>query len=209
MLNRIVQFFSLITIITALSTAAIASSNTNKKIDSNMSNTLHLELKDGIVVIELLPEIAPNHVARIKELASEGFYDGIVFHRVIEDFMAQTGDPTGTGMGGSDKGNIKAEFSVKPHTRGAVSMARANDPNSANSQFFIVLKDSNFLDKNYTLFGYVTEGMQFVDNIKKGDPGRNGKVDSPDKIISLRVASQEVAKEKESADTEALQQVAE
>ncbi len=155
---------------------------------SNMENTLKLELKDGTVTIKLFEDVAPKHVARIKELASEGFYDGIVFHRVIEGFMAQTGDPTGTGMGGSKKGNLKAEFNDKPHYRGTLSMARSGHPDSANSQFFICLKDSRFLDKQYTVFGEVTDGMEFVDNIKLGSKSDNGKVDNPDKIVSLKVA---------------------
>lgn len=156
---------------------------------SDLENTLYLDLKDGRVVIELRPDLAPKHVERIKELAREGFYDGIVFHRVINEFMAQGGDPTGTGMGGSDKPDLPAEFSDALHTRGAVSMARSQDPNSANSQFFIVLEDSNFLDGQYTIWGYVKEGMEFVDNIKKGDSVRNGVVENPDKIISMRVAA--------------------
>lgn len=156
---------------------------------ADLENTLYLDLKDGRVVIEMYPKLAPNHVARIKELARAKFYDGVVFHRVIEGFMAQTGDPTGTGMGGSDKPDLKAEFNKEPHTRGAVSMARASDPNSANSQFFIVLKDSNFLDRQYTVWGRVTSGMEFVDKIKKGDPSMNGEVTNPDKIIRMQVAA--------------------
>lgn len=155
----------------------------------DLENTLHLHLKDGLVVIELLSDIAPSHVAQIKGLAREGFYDGIVFHRVIEGFMAQTGDPTGTGMGGSSKPDLKAEFSKTPHVRGAVSMARSSNPNSANSQFFICFDDSNFLDGQYTLFGRVVEGMEFVDMIKKGDQRNNGSVVAPDKIIRLQVAA--------------------
>ena len=146
-------------------------------------NMVYLTLKDGVVAIELLPEIAPNHVARIKELTKEGFYDGIVFHRVIDGFMAQTGDPTGTGTGGSGK-KLDAEFSDYPHKRGVVSMARATNPNSADSQFFIVLKDSLFLDGQYTAFGKVITGMEYVDNIKKGVKG-SGKVENPDKIIKM------------------------
>ena len=142
---------------------------------------LLLELKGGVVEIQLLPEKAPQHVARIKELAEEGFYNGFVFHRVIEGFMAQTGDPTGTGRGGSGK-KIKAEFSNENHTRGSVSMARSSQPNSADSQFFIVLKDSLFLDGQYTVWGRVVKGMEFVDTIRRGEPPRN-----PDKIISMRV----------------------
>lgn len=151
-------------------------------------NTLFLELKDGRVVIELRPDLAPEHVKRIKELARQKFYDGIVFHRVIDGFMAQTGDPTGTGMGGSGK-KLRAEFNKEPHVRGTLSMARAGDPDSADSQFFIVLADSNFLDGQYTVWGKVVSGMEFVDKIKKGDSADNGKVTAPDKIISLRVAA--------------------
>ncbi len=152
-------------------------------------NTLHLELKDGVVVIELLPDIAPDHVSQIKALAREGFYDGIVFHRVIEGFMAQTGDPTGTGMGGSDRPNLKAEFSKTPHVRGTASMARSSSPNSANSQFFICFDDAEFLNGQYTVWGQVVEGMEFVDAIKKGDKRDNGSVSDPDKIISMRIAA--------------------
>jgi len=152
-------------------------------------NTLHLELKDGVVIIELLPDIAPDHVSQIKALAREGFYDGIVFHRVIEGFMAQTGDPTGTGMGGSDRPNLKAEFSKTPHVRGTASMARSSSPNSANSQFFICFDDAEFLNGQYTVWGQVVEGMEFVDAIKKGDKRDNGSVSDPDKIISMRIAA--------------------
>lgn len=153
----------------------------------DMENTLYLELENGRVTIEMRPDLAPNHVARIKELTREGFYDGIVFHRVIDGFMAQTGDPTGTGTGGSGK-NLDAEFSDEPHLRGAVSMARASDPNSADSQFFIVFEAAPHLDNQYTLWGQVTEGMEHVDAIKKGD-AYSGKVSDPDKIISLKVAA--------------------
>ena len=155
---------------------------------ADLENTIYLELKDGRVVIELLPQLAPNHVKRIKELSRAGFYDGIVFHRVIEGFMAQTGDPTGTGGGGSDKPNLKAEFSSERHLRGVVSMARSRNPNSANSQFFIVLDDASWLDNQYTVWGRVTSGMEFVDQIKKGHP-RSGEVDDPDKIVSMKVAA--------------------
>ena len=151
-------------------------------------NTLHLELKDGTVVIEMYPDKAPNHVKRIKELVSEGFYDGIVFHRVIDGFMAQTGDPTGTGSGGSGQ-KINAEFNDITHERGVVSMARAASPNSADSQWFICFADAKFLDGQYTAWGKVTSGMEFVDSIKKGDSGNNGSVTDPDKIISLKLAS--------------------
>ncbi len=152
-------------------------------------NTLHLELKDGLVVIELYPDIAPDHVAQIKALAGAGFYDGIVFHRVIDGFMAQTGDPTGTGMGGSERPNLKAEFSKTPHVRGTVSMARSSSPNSANSQFFICFDNAEFLDGQYTVWGQVVEGMDFVDAIKKGDKRDNGSVSDPDKIIRMRLAA--------------------
>ncbi len=148
-------------------------------------NTLVIELKTGNVFIEMLPNLAPNHVARIKELTREGFYDGIVFHRVIAGFMAQTGDPKGLGTGGSGK-KIRAEFSNIPHDRGIVSMARANNPNSADSQFFIVFQNSNFLDGKYTVFGKVVEGMEYVDQIKRGY-GKSGTVRDPDIIISMRV----------------------
>jgi peptidylprolyl isomerase len=149
---------------------------------------LYLDLKDGRVVIKMRPDLAPNHVARIKELAREGFYDGVVFHRVIDGFMAQTGDPTGTGRGGSGQ-NLDAEFSNEPHVRGVVSMARAQDPDSADSQFFIVFEDSRFLDGQYTVWGEVVEGMEFVDNIKRGNESQNGMVSDPDKIIRMQVAS--------------------
>ncbi|MBI29586.1 MAG: peptidylprolyl isomerase [Pelagibacteraceae bacterium] len=150
-------------------------------------NLIYLDLKDGRVTIEAKPDIAPNHVKRIKELVSEGFYDGIVFHRVIDNFMAQTGDPTGTGMGGSDKPDLKAEFSNAQHKRGAVSMARSSNPNSANSQFFICFEDALYLDGQYTVWGQVIEGMEYVDMIKKGN-GDNGMVENPDKIIKMELA---------------------
>jgi peptidylprolyl isomerase len=149
----------------------------------NKENTLVLETTQGRVVIELRPDLAPNHVARIKELAQQGFYDGVVFHRVIEGFMAQTGDPTGTGRGGSGK-NLKAEFSKAPHERGTVSMARANHPDSADSQFFICFDDAHFLDGKYTVWGRVIEGMENVDKIKRGEP-----VKDPDKIVSMRLGT--------------------
>ncbi|MBR4518894.1 MAG: peptidylprolyl isomerase [Victivallales bacterium] len=151
-------------------------------------NTLYLDLKDGRVVIELLPQAAPKHVARIKELVRQGFYDGIVFHRVIDGFMAQTGDPTGTGMGGSGQ-KLVAEFNAFPHVRGTVSMARAMDPNSADSQFFICFADARFLDGQYTVWGKVASGMEFVDKIKKGDSRQNGTVSNPDKIVKMQVAA--------------------
>ncbi|WP_169569113.1 peptidylprolyl isomerase [Sneathiella limimaris] len=149
-------------------------------------NTLYLDLQYGRVIIELFPRVAPNHVNRIKELTREKFYDGIKFHRVIDGFMAQTGDPTGTGSGGSSKKDLRAEFSNIPHDRGIVSMARTNNPNSANSQFFIVFENSSFLDGKYTVFGRVVEGMEYVDQIKRGY-GRSGTVRNPDIIIQMRV----------------------
>ncbi|WP_084264739.1 peptidylprolyl isomerase [Sneathiella glossodoripedis] len=153
--------------------------------DLDPENTLYLDLKYGRVVIELYPRVAPNHVKRIKELTRQKFYDGLKFHRVIDGFMAQTGDPLGNGTGGSGK-KLRAEFSNIPHDRGIVSMARANNPNSADSQFFIVFENSSFLDGKYTVFGKVVEGMEYVDQIKRGY-GRSGTVRNPDTILSLRV----------------------
>ncbi len=150
---------------------------------SSPEQKLLIELKDGTVTIQLRPDWAPKHVARIKELAREGFYDGIVFHRVIEGFMAQTGDPTGTGMSGSGT-KLKAEFNKAPHDRGVCSMARAASPDSADSQFFICLKNANFLDGQYTAWGVVIDGMAHVDKIARGEPPAN-----PDKMISVKVAA--------------------
>ena len=152
------------------------------------ANTIYLDTKDGRITIELRPDLAPKHVAQIKKLVAEKFYDGIVFHRVIDGFMAQTGDPTGTGMGGSKLPDLKAEFSKAPFRRGTLGMARASSPDSANSQFFICLADSPFLNNQYTVFGEVTGGMDVVDKIKKGSESDNGKVDSPDKIVTMRMA---------------------
>ena len=149
---------------------------------SNLVFTLDTPEGGGDVVIRLRPDLAPDHVARITELAEEGFYDGVVFHRVIDGFMAQGGDPSGTGGGGSDKPNLKAEFSSQPHVRGTASMARTNDPNSANSQFFICLDDCGFLDGQYTVWGEVVEGMEHVDALPKGEPPR-----SPGKIVKAAV----------------------
>jgi peptidylprolyl isomerase len=177
----------LITIfLTFISFMNTASAQQNKA--QNLENILYIDLQYGRVVIEMLPQIAPKHVERIKVLARQKFYDGIVFHRVIDGFMAQTGDPTGTGMGGSKLPDLKAEFSDEPHIRGSVSMARASDPNSGNSQFFIVTKDSRFLDSQYTIWGRVIKGMELVDKIKKGG-GRDGKVLNPDAMIKVRVAA--------------------
>ena len=175
-------FFLLITLIT----------NVNAK-----ENIMILKLKDGDVKIEMFPDVAPNHVKRITELANSGKYDNVVFHRVIDGFMAQTGDVRfgnssssdfnlqRAGMGGSDLPDLKEEFNDIPHERGTVSMARSSDPNSANSQFFICFEPAPYLDRNYTVFGKVIEGMEFVDKIKKGD-GPNGSVSDPDKIISFK-----------------------
>ena len=145
-------------------------------------NTLVLETTKGRVVIELRPDLAPLHVERIKTLAREKFYDGVPFHRVIEGFMAQSGDPTGTGTGGSKHPDLKAEFNAEPHVRGVCSMARTSNPNSANSQFFICFDDARFLDKQYTEWGKVVEGMENIDKVKRGEPVRD-----PDRITSMRV----------------------
>jgi peptidylprolyl isomerase len=152
-------------------------------------NMIYLDLKDGRVAIELYPDKAPNHVKRIKELARAGFYDGVVFHRVINGFMAQTGDPTGTGRGGSDKPDLQAEFNDTSHVEGVCSMARTSYPHSANSQFFIVLATAPHLDGQYTVWGKVVQGMEFVHKIKKGRDDQNGAVDKPDKIVKMRVAA--------------------
>lgn len=157
---------------------------------ADLENTLYLDLKDGRVVIEMYPDKAPQHVARIKELVRQGFYDGTVFHRVIDGFMAQGGDPTGTGTGGSGK-NIKAEFNDIKHVRGVTSMARAASPDSADSQFFIMLADSTHLDGQYSAWGKVVSGMEFVDKIQKGNPYNNGSVAKPDKIVKVIVAADE------------------
>ncbi len=147
-------------------------------------NTLVMETSHGTVVIEMRPDLAPGHVTHIKELVREGFYDGIKFHRVIPDFMAQTGCPQGTGMGGSDRPDLKAEFNAEPHVRGTASMARSQSPDSANSQFFICFGDTPFLDNQYTVWGQVIDGMDNVDKIKQGEPVRD-----PDEIVSMKVAA--------------------
>ena len=151
---------------------------------SDLENTLILTLDTGPVTIRLRPDLAPGHVERIKTLAREGFYDGVVFHRVIPGFMAQGGDPTGTGSGGSKKPDLRAEFSAEPHVRGVCSMARTSAPHSANSQFFICFDDARFLDNQYTVWGGVTEGMENVDALPKGEPPRQ-----PGKIVTARVAA--------------------
>jgi len=146
-------------------------------------DTLIIETTKGPVTVEMRPDLAPNHVARIKELARQDFYDGVVFHRVIDGFMAQTGDPTGTGRGGSGQ-KLRAEFNAEPHTRGAVSMARAQSPDSGDSQFFICFDDTTFLDRQYTVWGRVVDGMENVDKLARGEPPAK-----PDKMISVRVAA--------------------
>jgi cyclophilin family peptidyl-prolyl cis-trans isomerase len=151
---------------------------------ADLENTLYIELPKGRVTVQLRPDLAPKHVERIKELAREGFYDGTPFHRVIEGFMAQGGDPTGTGTGGSKKVNLKAEFSKESHTRGTCSMARSSNPDSANSQFFICLDEAPWLNGQYSVWGKVTNGMEIVDQLKRGEPVHN-----PDRIIRMRVAA--------------------
>ena len=152
-------------------------------------NTLVMQLEDGTVTIALRPDLAPNHVERLKTLTRQGFYDGVVFHRVIDGFMAQTGDPTGTGSGGSELPDLKAEFSDVPFTRGVIGMARSNDPDSANSQFFITYDDASFLNGQYTVVGEVVEGMEAVDALEKGPEANNGLVQNPDRIVSMKVAA--------------------
>lgn len=173
---------SLFLSLTLLVSAADAAGNLDPE------NTIYLDLKDGRVVIQLRPDLAPNHVARIKELTRQGFYNGLKFHRVIRGFMAQTGDPEGTGRGGSGQ-NLRAEFSKEPHVRGTLSMARAGHPDSADSQFFIVFARAPHLDQQYTVWGQVVSGMEFVDKIKKGLTSRNGEVRDPDVIVKMQVAA--------------------
>ncbi len=155
---------------------------------ADLENTLYLEVPAGRVVIEMRPDLAPKHCAQIKALARRGFYDGIPFHRVIDGFMVQTGCPRGNGTGGSGS-NLKAEFSKEKHVRGVCSMARAGHPDSADSQFFIMLDNTPSLDGQYSIWGKVTSGMEYVDAIKKGSPSRNGSVTDPDKIVSFKVAA--------------------
>jgi len=185
-LSLVMGLFLALTV-AACSDPSETNSPTPSGISSDPENTLYLELKDGRVVIDMLPDAAPNHVARIKELTRQKYYDGLKFHRVIEDFMAQTGDPTGTGGGGSGQ-ILKAEFNDRPHIRGAVSMARKGEPDSADSQFFIVYTPATHLDGQYTVWGQVRSGMEYVDNIKKGSP-RNGAVRDPDIIVTMRIAA--------------------
>jgi len=164
---------------------------------ADLENTLYMDVPAGRVVIEMRPDLAPATVAQIKALVRRGFYDGIVFHRVIDGFMAQTGDPKGDGTGGSGH-KLKAEFSNEKHVRGVVSMARASDPDSADSQFFIMFAPAPSLDGKYTIWGKVTSGMEYIDQIKKGDPNRNGTVSNPDKIIKVQVAADADKPEKKS-----------
>ena len=184
MLKRFLALFLTL----ALGVLPMAAEAADSKPVLDPENALFLDLKDGRVVIQLRPDIAPNHVARIKELVRQGYYDGLTFHRVIPGFMAQTGDPRGDGTGGSGK-HLKAEFSKTPHVRGTVSMARANDPDSGDSQFFICFDTASFLDGKYTVWGQVVSGMESVDKIKAGTQVNNGKVTDPDKIVKLRVAA--------------------
>jgi cyclophilin family peptidyl-prolyl cis-trans isomerase len=169
----------------SLGAAGVLTGAQAAKAAEDPSNLLYMQLKDGTVVIRMRPDLAPKHVEQIKTLVKRGFYDGIVFHRVIEGFMAQTGDPTGTGMGKSDLPNIPAEFSSTPFKRGTVGMARSSAPNSANSQFFICFAPASFLDGQYTVWGEVVSGMEFVDKIKHGEPPAN-----PDKIVSMKLGSE-------------------
>lgn len=172
-----------------LAAAAMALCTSAHAAAQDAENTLILELEDGPVTIELLPDVAPNHVERIKTLTRQGFYDGVVFHRVIPGFMAQTGDPTGTGTGGSDLADLNQEFNDTPHERGIVSMARTPDPNSANSQFFIMFDRAPSLDNQYTVFGRVIDGMEHVDGLNAGTLANNGAVANPDTIVRARIAA--------------------
>jgi peptidylprolyl isomerase len=174
-MRRLAPIFA--TVIAALLISGVANGQ-------DLESMLYMDLESGRVVIELRPDLAPKHVARIKELAREGFYDGIVFHRVIPGFMAQTGDPTGTGRGGSDKPDLPAEFSNEPFVRGTVGMARTSDPNSANSQFFINFAPTPHLNGQYTVWGQVVEGMEHIDAIAQGEPPPD-----PDKILKMQVAA--------------------
>jgi cyclophilin family peptidyl-prolyl cis-trans isomerase len=171
----------------SLALAALPAAVAQPAADSQ--NTVYLDTKDGRITIRLRPDLAPKHVEQIKALTKRGFYNGIVFHRVIPGFMAQTGDPTGTGTGGSDLPNLPAEFTKEPFKRGSVGMARSQSPNSANSQFFICYEGCGSLTGQYTLFGEVVSGMDVADKIKKGSSAENGKVASPDKIVKMQLAS--------------------
>jgi len=186
---KLLSRFFLIVALLAGSGAALADEPA-----ANPADTLYMDLAFGRVVIQLRPDLAPNTCNQIKKLARAGFYDGVTFHRVIAGFMAQGGDPTGTGAGGSGH-PLKAEFSNEPFVRGVVAMARTSDPNSADSQFFIMYAAAPALDGKYTIFGKVISGMEYVDQLKKGDPNNNGKVANPDKIIKMQVASDVIAAE--------------
>ena len=186
-MKKILQFvpvFALVLVLTANTTKA-----------QNMDNILYIDLPHGRVAIEMKPDLAPEHVERIKMLTREGFYNGVVFHRVIDGFMAQTGDPTGTGTGGSNYPDLPAEFNDYNFGRGTVGMARTSDPNSANSQFFICYDDCSFLNNQYTVWGQVIEGMEYVDQIQKGEPPRN-----PDAMINVSIAGEQNASLKQSAN---------
>lgn len=178
---------SILSVIAAVLSLTLAAAFTSPANAQGRNDMLYLDLKDGRVVIKLLPEVAPKHVERIKTLVREGFYDGLTFHRVIDGFMAQTGDPSGTGSGGSDYPDLPAEFSNEPFKPGTVGAARTNNPDSANSQFFITFDEAPHLNGQYTVWGRVIEGMEHVDNIKKGD-SRSGAVDNPDKIVRMQLA---------------------
>ena len=198
-MRLIINFFCILIFLTTsalgdgLATSTIPDASADQQEEHNMvkdpENSIKIELKSGDVYIELLPDVAPGHVDRIKELAREGFYDGVPFHRVIDGFMAQTGDGQfGNGTGGSSKPDLKAEFNSTPHLRGTVSMARTAVPDSANSQFFICFGPTPHLDGQYTVFGQVVEGMELVDGIKKGS-GQGGEVKDPDKMITVKVVA--------------------
>ncbi|NTU53530.1 MAG: peptidylprolyl isomerase [Chlorobiaceae bacterium] len=181
-LRILVILFSLVTLCLPITANAATTSSLDPQ------NTIYLDLPSGRVVIRLRPDLAPNHVARIKQLTRQKFYDGLAFHRVIPGFMAQTGDPLGNGSGGSGK-ELKAEFSREPHLRGTVSMARADEPDSADSQFFICFASAPFLNGQYTVWGQVVSGMEFVDKIKSGSSFNNGAVSNPTRIVRMRIAT--------------------
>jgi peptidylprolyl isomerase len=189
--ESIAMFRTLLTIALGVFTMIASATQANTPAQVDLDNMLYLDLKDGRVTIKMFPDKAPAHVARIKELTREGYYNGKKWHRVIDGFMAQTGSPKGDGMGGSSKPDLKAEFNDVMHVRGIVSMARSMSPNSANAQFFIMLKANNGLDGQYTAWGQVVDGMEHVDAIKKGDEYDNGTVTDPDTIVKMTVASDE------------------
>ena len=176
-------------LLAAMAGAALALAGPAFAQSADPQNTVYLDTKDGRVTIRLRPDLAPKHVAQIKTLVKQGFYNGIVFHRVIPGFMAQTGDPTGTGTGRSELPNLPAEFTQTPFKRGTLGMARSSAPDSANSQFFICFDESSFLNGQYTVFGEVTSGMDVVDKIKKGSSSNNGQVSNPDKIVKMTLAA--------------------